>query len=301
MIIDPNSPSWRERMEYEIRQVIINSGGVIPIQTDSSWKARIEELLKILTYLIISGGDGGGTAANDSITNLQIAANAAIAWSKLSKVGAVAGDVGAATAAQGALASTALQPGAAISTISGLQAALNALTSAVAANTAQIATLTPIVLSVAPVTRDISRLDNLLYSATNIADYTYYQDSGLTFGMQSLYNGNTNFQMAVYASKVFVKVQLAAVGFLNRLDFSNADEGGGFFYAQTIKVYAGDVSSDAGAPLYSASLQANTTIQQLDLTAKNGFDTPGATYTIVLARSSGNLSMNKITFKGYAA
>lgn len=69
MIIDPNSSSWRERMEYEIQQVIINSGGVVPIQTDSSWKARTEELLKILTYLTISGGGGGGGGAAANLSN----------------------------------------------------------------------------------------------------------------------------------------------------------------------------------------------------------------------------------------
>lgn len=101
MIIDPNSPSWRERIEADIRQAIISSGGVLPIQTNPSWKARIEELVNVFTYLIIP--------ANGSITNLQIAANAAIAWSKISKVGALPGDVGAATAAQGVKADSALQ------------------------------------------------------------------------------------------------------------------------------------------------------------------------------------------------
>ena len=83
MIIDPNSSSWRERMESEIRQVIINSGGVIPNQTDSSWKARTEELLKVLAYLTISGGQGnavGGAAANvitvmKRLTSLQVSAD----------------------------------------------------------------------------------------------------------------------------------------------------------------------------------------------------------------------------------
>lgn len=65
---------------------------------------------------------------DNSVTDAKVASNAAIAWSKLSKVGALPEDVGAATAAQGTLANTALQPGAAISTIAGLQAALDAST-----------------------------------------------------------------------------------------------------------------------------------------------------------------------------
>jgi hypothetical protein len=55
-------------------------------------------------------GGLGALANKSTIADIDVAAGAAIAWSKISKSGATAADVGAATAAQGALAATALQP-----------------------------------------------------------------------------------------------------------------------------------------------------------------------------------------------
>jgi Pectate lyase superfamily protein/Right handed beta helix region/Putative Ig domain len=50
------------------------------------------------------------TPIDSSVTNAKVALNAAIAWSKISKSGASPSDIGAATAAQGTKADSALQP-----------------------------------------------------------------------------------------------------------------------------------------------------------------------------------------------
>jgi hypothetical protein len=85
-----------------------------PTPTDPGNTATINGFLSWLISAMRGAqttlGGLGALANKSTIANVDVAAGAAIDWSKISKSGAVPADVGAATAAQGALATTALQP-----------------------------------------------------------------------------------------------------------------------------------------------------------------------------------------------
>jgi hypothetical protein len=85
-----------------------------PTPTDPGNTATINVFLSWLISAMrgvqTSLGGLGALATKSTIADIDVAAGAAIAWSKISKSGATPADVGAATAAQGALAATALQP-----------------------------------------------------------------------------------------------------------------------------------------------------------------------------------------------
>ncbi len=152
--------------------------------------------------------------------------------------------------------------------------------------------------------RDITLFNALNWSATNESDYTYYSDSGLTFSMSHLYDGNLNFPMNALTpvisngiTRLNVQVAMSASSYINRLLIRNGSDGGGIYAARAIRILNGSTE------LYSGAVQPDTgSLQTIDLTGVSALNAPLSTFTIELSQTLGNgMSVNEIQLKGYNA
>ena len=85
-----------------LQQLLITTGGQLPPMSSNFETQVLESLISLNSAIASLTGGSGSVPADASVTDAKVAAGAAIAWTKLSKTGAAASDVGAATATQGA-------------------------------------------------------------------------------------------------------------------------------------------------------------------------------------------------------
>jgi len=147
--------------------------------------------------------------------------------------------------------------------------------------------------------RNPSVLNLLSYSPQNNGDYTYYSPS-IVYNMLMISDGDTTSGMMISNSPTgFIKAQLSASAYLNRLDLWNGSLYGDFDDATSIKIFAGFVTSEAGTPLYAATVSASQPMQSFDLSGLSAFNTAMSQVTIfVRCTSTPYVSVREIQLRG---
>ena len=151
--------------------------------------------------------------------------------------------------------------------------------------------------------RNTTLLNALSYVPQNNADYTYYQNAGITYDMLKIADSDTTSGMMISNSPVgFIKAQLSAPAYLNRIDLWNGSLYGDFDDATSIKIFAGFVTSETGTPLYTATVSASQPMQSFDLSSIAAFNTAMPQITIVVrCTSTPYVSVREIQLRGHSA
>ena len=150
--------------------------------------------------------------------------------------------------------------------------------------------------------RNTTLLNALSYVPQNNADYTYYSP-GVVYDMPKVADGDTTSGMMISNSPVgFIKAQLSAPAYLNRIDLWNGSLFGDFDDATSIKIFAGFVTSESGTPLYTATVSESQPMQSFDLSSIAAFNTAMSQITIVVrCTSTPYVSVREIQLRGQAS
>ena len=152
--------------------------------------------------------------------------------------------------------------------------------------------------------RNAALSNAISYAALNNADYSYYDSVDQ---MPQLYDGDLSKGMMGLPldGMVFVQVQLSASSFLNKITLYLGQFTGAVNMPDAIKIYSGLVTpSTTDTPIYSGSLAATGSAQDVDLTAVTALNSPFTQITIALIRVGqgySTVAANEMQLKGHSA